>query len=154
MAKDKVGSKRSHRRVVAVSGGVLVFFSKDTNLGTEVKCRDNLIGKIPGAFAHAFDFTDHMDIESQSENDDEDINELRKGLVAIKLSKYTKKRIRERWCKAVIVKLVGRLVSFSYMQSKLNQIWKPEGRMDIMDLSHGFFLVRFFSKEDLNFVLR
>nr|XP_023881793.1 uncharacterized protein LOC111994167 [Quercus suber]POE73841.1 uncharacterized protein CFP56_26818 [Quercus suber] len=40
------------------------------------------------------------------------------------------------------------------MQNKLNQLWKPESRMDVVDLSHGFFLVRFFSKEDLNSVLR
>lgn len=40
------------------------------------------------------------------------------------------------------------------MQSKLNQIWKPDGRMDVVDLSHGFFLVQFFSKEDLNSILR
>ena len=112
------------------------------------------MGEIPRAFAHAFDFTDHMDADSDSENDDEDINELRKGLVATKLSKDTKKGIQERWCKAILVKLVGHLVSFSYMQNKLNQLWKPEGRMDVVDLSHGFFLVHFFSKEDLNSVLR
>ena len=72
---------------------------------SNVSFRDKLVGEIPGAFAHAFDFTDHMDDESDSENEDEDINELRAGLVAIKLSKDTKKRLRERWCKAVIVKL-------------------------------------------------
>ena len=116
--------------------------------------RDKLVGEIPGAFAHAFDFTDQMDADSDSENDEEDIKDLRRGLVAIKLSKDTKKRIRERWCKAIIVKLVGRSVSFSYMQSKLNQLWRPESRMDVVDLTHGFFLVRFFSKEDLNSILR
>ena len=42
MAKDQVGSKRSQRRVVAVSGEVLVFFSKDIDLGTEAECRFNL----------------------------------------------------------------------------------------------------------------
>ena len=101
--------------------------------------RDKLMGKIPRAFAHAFDFTDLMDAENDSDNDDEGISELREGLVAIKLLKDTKKHLRERWCKAVIVKLVGCLVSFSYMQSKLNQIWKHDGRMDVVDLSYGFF---------------
>ena len=42
MAKDQVGSKRSHRQVVDVSGRVLVFFSKDIDLGTKVECRFNL----------------------------------------------------------------------------------------------------------------
>ena len=39
MAKDKVSLKRSHRRVVAVSDEVQVFFSKNTYLETEVECR-------------------------------------------------------------------------------------------------------------------
>nr|POE77025.1 hypothetical protein CFP56_47372 [Quercus suber] len=75
-------------------------------------------------------------------------------MVPIKLSKDTKRRIRKAWSKVVIIKLVGRSVSFSFMQSKLNQLWKPEGRMDCVDLSKGFFLIRFYSEEDLNSVLK
>lgn len=40
------------------------------------------------------------------------------------------------------------------MQSKLNQIWRPGGRLDCVDLSYGFFLVRFYSKEDLERVIK
>ena len=117
--------------------------------------RDKLIGEIPGAFAQAFDFTDQMDTESDSDIDEEETTkELRQGMVAIKLSKDTKRRIRKPWSKAIIMKLVGRSVSFSYMQNKLNQLWKPEGRMDCVDLSYGFFLIQFYSKEDLSDVLK
>ena len=120
-----------------------------------VSFRDKLIGEIPGAFAQAFDFTDQMDTDSDSNIDEEEtINELRQGMVAIKLSKDTKRCIRKPWSKAVIVKLVGRLVNFSYMQSKLNQLWKLEGRMDCVNLSYRFFLIRFYSKEDLNSMLK
>ena len=62
---------------------------------SNVLFKDKLVDEIPVAFTHAFDFTDHMDTESDSENDDEDINELCTGLVAIKLSKDTKKRLQE-----------------------------------------------------------
>nr|POF05802.1 uncharacterized protein CFP56_44105 [Quercus suber] len=124
------------------------------NMGN-VSFKDKLIGEIPGAFAQAFDFSDQMEADSDSDIDDEEsIKELRQGMVAIKLSKDTKRRIRKAWSKAVIVKLVGRSVSFSFMQSKLNHLWKPEGRMDCVDLSNGFFLIRFYSKEDLNSVLK
>ena len=51
------------------------------------------------------------------------------------------------------MKPVGRSVSFSYIQNKLMQIWRPAGWMDCADLSHEFFLVRFFPKEDLDSVL-
>ena len=77
-----------------------------------------------------------------------------KGQVKIKLSKETKRRTRGPWSKAIIIKLVGRTVRLSYMQSKLNQLWRPEGRMDCIDLAYGFFLVRFFSKEDLDMVIK
>lgn len=39
------------------------------------------------------------------------------------------------------------------MQSKLVQLWRPTGHMDYVDLTHGFFLVRFYTKEDLDSVL-
>lgn len=78
--------------------------------------RDKLVGEIPRAFAQAFDFTDHIYADSDSDNAEEaTINELRKGLVAIKLSKDTKKCIKEPWCKAIIIKLMGRSVSFSFI---------------------------------------
>ena len=113
------------------------------------------MGEIPGAFAQAFDLTDQM--EEDLDSDDESgkaSNSICKGQVKIKQSKETKKRIRGPWSKAIIVKLVGKIVGLSYMQSKLAQLWRPEGRMDCIDLSYGFFLVRFYSKEDLERVVK
>ena len=52
------------------------------------------------------------------------------------------------------MKLVGKTMCLSYIQSKLAQLWRPEGRMDCIDLSYGFFLVRFYSKEDLERVIK
>ena len=72
----------------------------------------------------------------------------------MKLTKETKRRIRGPWSKAIIIKLVGRTVGFSSLQSKLIQIWKPLGRMNCIDLTYGFFLVRFYSKEDLDNVIK
>ena len=72
----------------------------------------------------------------------------------MKLTKETKRRFRGPWSKAIIIKLVGRTVGFSYLQSKLIQLWKPLGRMDCIDLTYGFFLVIFYSKEDLDNVIK
>ena len=116
--------------------------------------RDKLIGTIPGAFAKAFDLADQMDEDVYSDDEEAEVHGLlRKGMVAVKLTKETKIRIRKPWSKTVIVKLVGRTVGYSYMQSKLVQLWKPTRRMDCVDLTHGFFLVRFYTKEDLDSIL-
>nr|POE89018.1 hypothetical protein CFP56_47319 [Quercus suber] len=92
------------------------------------------------------------DVDSDCENE-EAANRNRVGRVNVKLSKETKRRIRGPWSRAIIVKLVGRSVGFTYLQSKLSQLWRPSARMDCVDLGYGFFLVRFFSKEDLDSVL-
>ena len=118
--------------------------------------KDKLVGEIPGAFAQAFDFTNDMDVEDDTDDEDVEVNSNRgrPRQVAVKLSKETKQYIKKPWTKAIIVKLVGRFVSFLYMQSRLNLLWKPTGRMDYVDLGYGFFLVRFFSKDDLGNVLK
>ncbi|KAK9983119.1 hypothetical protein SO802_032644 [Lithocarpus litseifolius] len=112
----------------------------------ETSFRDKLIGAIPGAFAKAFDFADQMEEDENSDDDDTEVNGLhREGMVAVKLTKETKNRIRKPWSKSVIVKLVGKTVGFSYMQNKLVQLWRPTGCMDCVDLTH--------SEEDMDSVL-
>nr|POF16659.1 uncharacterized protein CFP56_73585 [Quercus suber] len=87
--------------------------------------KDKLVGEIPGAFAQAFDLSDQMVEDSDSDDENsEDSNSVREGQVKMKLSKETNKRIRGPWSKAIIVKLVGKTV------------------------------VRFFSKEDLERVIK
>ena len=95
-----------------------------------------------------------MDKDVYSDDEEAEVHGLLwKGMVVVKLTKETKICIRKPWSKTVIVKLVGRTVGYSYMQSKLVQLWKPSGHMDCVDLTHGFFLVRFYTKEDLDSVL-
>ena len=52
------------------------------------------------------------------------------------------------------MKVYGRSVGFNFIQSKLNALWKPTGRMDVIDLGKEFFLTRFSCKEDHEMVLR
>ena len=116
--------------------------------------KDKLVGEIPGAFAEAFDLTDQMEEDPDSNDDNVEVGDLsRVRVVAMKLSKETKRRIRGPWLKAII-KLVGRTVGLNYLQSKLSQLWLPSNRMDCVDLTYGFFLVRFYSKEDLENVIK
>ena len=74
--------------------------------------KDKLVGETPGAFAQAFDFSDSMEADIESE-DDETKGEAQDGSVLVKLTRETKIRIRESWSKAIIVKL-GRTTGFNY----------------------------------------
>ena len=85
---------------------------------------------------------------------DEEVEELREGFAAVKLSKDVKHRIKAVWASSLIVKVYGRSVVFNYIQAKLNALWKPMGRLDVIDLGKKFFLTRFCCKEDQDKVLR
>uniref|UniRef100_A0A7N2KN43 CCHC-type domain-containing protein n=1 Tax=Quercus lobata TaxID=97700 RepID=A0A7N2KN43_QUELO len=63
--------------------------------------KEKLIGEILGAFTQAFNFGELM--EDDVESDDE-VEDLRQGLVAVKFSKSFKQQIRKPWAKALIVK--------------------------------------------------
>jgi len=113
--------------------------------------KDKLVGEIPGAYAKAFDFSDLMDMEADS---DEEVEELREGLAAAQLMRETKLRIRKPWSNALIIKLYGRVVGFNFLQSRLNLLWKPTGTLDCVNLDKEFYSVRFSLKEDMDAVLK
>ena len=125
---------------------------QDSSAGLSFK--DKLVGVIPGVYVKAFEFDNLMDEDEESDGDSEaGQGKHREGWVSVQLTKETKQRLRGTWSKAIIVKLVGRTIGLAYMRTKLNYLWRPTGRMDCVDLGYGFFLVRFFSKEDLEAVL-
>lgn len=78
--------------------------------------KDKLFIEIPWDFAEAFDFTDLMEDDAESDNE---VTDLREGLATAKLSKETKLRIRGPWTQTLIIKLYGRSVGFNFLQSKL-----------------------------------
>ena len=117
----------------------------------QVSYRDSLVGDIPGAYAQAFSFEAVEGIEEES---DSELDDLVEGMVNVKLSKETKARIRAQWTKALIVKVYGKSVGYSYLTFKLNALWKPSVRMDCVNLGHGFFLIKFSDDSDYDKVLR
>ena len=117
----------------------------------QVSYKDSLIGDIPGAYAQAFSFEA---VEGTEEESDSELDELVEGMVNVKLSKETKARIRAQWTKALIVKVYGKSVGYSYLTFKLNALWKPSARMDCVNLGHDFFLIKFSEESDYDKVLR
>lgn len=92
-----------------------------------------------------------MDDEDES---DGEVESLRQGIVAMKFDKDFKQRIRRPWVRALIVKMYGRAVGLNFLQAKLLSLWKPAGRLDCVDLGHGFFLTRLSLREDFENVLK
>nr|POE68543.1 hypothetical protein CFP56_60529 [Quercus suber] len=76
------------------------------------------------------------------------IEVIREGFATVNLSRETKQRIRPPWTNVLIIKVFGKMVGFSYLQSKLHALWKPIGRINCVDLECDFFLIRFSCRED------
>ncbi|XP_057426278.1 uncharacterized protein LOC130719683 [Lotus japonicus] len=58
------------------------------------------------------------------------------------------------WKDSFIVKLLGKHLGYNLMKQKLHALWKPQGAFDILDVDHGFYMVRFVSPEDREKVLQ
>lgn len=48
----------------------------------------------------------------------------------------------EPWKEAIIVKLLGKVVSFFTMRDRLKAIWRLTGGSEIVDIGHGFYMVK------------
>jgi len=113
-----------------------------TSFASKFSFRDKLVGDIPEAYSQAFTYSDHMDADSES---DEETEELCDGMAAVCLSKETKQRIRAPWAKALIVKVFGKIVGFNFLHAKLMGLWKPTGRVDMVDLGRDLFFYEIFT---------
>jgi len=72
-----------------------------------------------------------MDAELDS---NEEVEELSEGFALVSLSKETKQRIRAPCSKALIMKVFGRTVGYKFLHSRLMNLWKPSGRVHMVDL--------------------
>ena len=113
--------------------------------------KDKVVGDIPGAYTQAFCFGEAMDDAADS---NEEVENLRQGLVPVKFSKEFKQHIRTPWSKALIVKVYGRSVGLNFLHNRLLALWKPASRLDCVDLENGFFLTRFSLKDDYESILK
>lgn len=113
--------------------------------------KEKLVGEIPGAFEQAFAFANDMELEAESDDESAD---LEVGIAVVNLSGERKASIRGHWSNALIVKVVGKMVGYQVMSTRLLNLWKPSGRMDCIDLGEGFFLIRFSAKEDYGKALK
>jgi hypothetical protein len=56
--------------------------------------------------------------------------------------------LRKPLQEVVIIKLLGKSIGYFVMMDRLKAVWKPSGGMEIVDIGHGFFMVKFDVRED------
>ncbi|XVF07195.1 hypothetical protein REPUB_Repub06bG0117600 [Reevesia pubescens] len=94
------------------------------------------------------DESDNSGFSSEDDSYDEDLD----GPV-IMLSKEDKSLIRKPWQNTLIVKLLGRHISYTYLCNRIKQLWSLKGRVEAVDMDNGFYCIRFGLIMDYNFVL-
>ena len=92
-------------------------------------------------------------MEIEVESDDECLD-LAAGIVAVNLFGSRKANMRAQWVNALIIKVVGKIVGYHFLSSRVMSLWKPSGRMDCVDMEKGLFLIHFSLKEDYERVLK
>lgn len=112
--------------------------------------RDKLTGVIPGAYEQAF----QIERFAEDDSDDDIPPEEDDGAPRILLTRQEKLRIRAPWRSSLIVKLTGKTLEHGFFIQKLNNLWKPSGGMDCVDIGNGFLMVTFHNNEDRTRVLR
>lgn len=90
--------------------------TRDSTYSPKLSFRDKLVGELLRAYSQAFAFSNHMEADSDS---DKELEEVKEGFVSVSLLKETKQRTRAPWAKALIVKVFGKTVGFNYLHSKL-----------------------------------
>lgn len=52
------------------------------------------------------------------------------------------------WQRSLIIKVMGRSISFTYLLNQIKSLWKPMAEMVMIALDNDYFLVKFTSWED------
>jgi hypothetical protein len=121
--------------------------SDSTNAENDVRgtfsYKESLIGS---AFRGQSNFSIPEQEDFASDDDEEDEEE--EDCPVIRLFMEEKKRIREPWRQTLIIKVLGRRVSYTFLLKRLQTIWKIQGDLNLVDLGNDFFLARFSNKED------
>ncbi|KAL8161736.1 LOW QUALITY PROTEIN: hypothetical protein V2J09_013225 [Rumex salicifolius] len=57
------------------------------------------------------------------------------------------------WKSCLVIKALGMIIRFEIMQRKLKELWKPAGKMRVIDLPNGYYIIKFSDESDYMGVL-
>lgn len=87
------------------------------------------------------------DDDQDTEDEFEDVNP------AICLTKAKKKEMREPWRRTLVIKIWGRKVGYTYLQRRLQAIWHPREKMEVIAIENDYYVVRFEAEDNFSFAL-
>lgn len=90
------------------------------------------------------------DIESDSELEMHDESD---GRPRVHISKALRQELCQEWSLALIIKYLGKNISFHVLQHRLPGLWGLQGRLHLIDIGYGCFVARFDNKKDYLHVL-
>ncbi|KAI5333294.1 hypothetical protein L3X38_023425 [Prunus dulcis] len=91
--------------------------------------------------------------EDKFEICDDDVVIKPGDIPSIEFSERVKDFLYRPWRTTVIIKLMGRPLSYTFLRDRLLQRWGLKGPMSLIDLENNYFIVKFLIKEDKRYVL-
>ncbi|CAL1397875.1 unnamed protein product [Linum trigynum] len=70
------------------------------------------------------------------------------GEPSLQISDKFREKLCIPWKKTLVIRLLGRSISYAYLCSQIRWKWRPTGHLDIMDLNNDTFLVTFSNEQD------
>ncbi|MBA0648547.1 hypothetical protein Goklo_016247 [Gossypium klotzschianum] len=75
------------------------------------------------------------------------------GITTINFSYRIKKILVKEMEKTVVLKLLGRSISYVALHNRISSLWRPSKPFSLMDIENVYFLVKFQSTDDYDRVL-
>lgn len=69
------------------------------------------------------------------------------------ITKAEKIAARRPWMNSLIIKLVGRTISYQDLWRRIQSMWRTETEPFLVDLSNNFFIVKLTKKEEYDCAL-
>ena len=135
------GSEKGSVRGVRVDGGERV------GSVAKVSFRDKVLGGTEGCFARLERDLVKKKLVTISY---EDGDYLQPKVV---FAESVLEKMAAPWKDALVVKLLGKSISFTAMKEKLRGIWRLKSGYDVMAVGNDYFMVKFDSAEDRNKVI-
>nr|GLL29927.1 uncharacterized protein LOC109169411 [Ipomoea trifida] len=94
---------------------------------------DTVVGSGSGAAPFLLPALSDDEVEDSIEDDDP-------LCPTIRFSAKEMDQIRAPWRQSLIIKVMGRRVGYAYLLRRLNTMWHPKGRMELIALENDYFL--------------
>ncbi|XVF28970.1 hypothetical protein REPUB_Repub15cG0079400 [Reevesia pubescens] len=86
--------------------------------------------------------------EKEVESDDDEDILHDDGIPIVKIPASLKKSLRDPWRSTLIIKLLGKSITYNVLLHKVTQLWKLGGEFELIDLGYGFYAVKFERMDD------